>query len=270
MNLIENSIIFTDLDATLLDHNDYSYLEAAEMLSFIDKHKIPLIFTTSKTAVEVIELQRVMNISEPFIVENGGGIFIPFGYETFEVDEYIEKDGFKIIELGKSYCECKQFFKKCTKDFDLRTFSHMSAYEVSRLTDLDNHHAKMAKNRDFTEPFILNDDNQLMDLEKEADKKGFKITKGGRFYHLIGATQDKGIAVKKVVELFEKNKKVKPYVIALGDSKNDIQMLQSADLPILLPRHNEGFIVLDLPNLMRAKFHSSKGWNSSLKEVFGV
>jgi len=270
MDLINRSIIFTDLDATLLDHHDYSYHEAEQMLRFIDSNNIPLIFTTSKTAVEVIELQKIMNISEPFIVENGGGIFVPNNYKAFDVEDYVEKDGFKVIEIGKSYCECKQFFKSHKDSFDVRTFSNMNIHEISRYTKLDNHHAKMAKERDFTEPFILNNDEHLPLIEEAAALKDFKITKGGRFFHLLGISQDKGIAVKKVVELFEETKKQRPYVIALGDSKNDIEMLQVADLPILIPRHDESFINIDLPNLIRADFKSSKGWNSSLKEVFGV
>jgi len=269
MNLITKSIIFTDLDATLLDHYDYSYHEAEEMLRFIDDNQIPLIFTTSKTAVEVIELQRIMGISEPFIVENGGGIFIPHNYKRFNVEEHTEKDGYKVIELGKTYCECKHFFK--THDyFDVRTFSNMSPYQISRLTKLDNHHANMAKQRDFSEPFVLNIDEQLSQIEEEAAAQGFKITKGGRFFHLMGEKQDKGVAVKRVVELFADTIEEEPYVIALGDSKNDIQMLQAADLPILIPRHDETFIALDLPNLVRARYKSSKGWNSSLKELFNV
>ncbi len=49
-------VVFTDLDGTLLDHDSYSYTAAEPALDFIRNNNIPLIFTTSKTAIEVEEL----------------------------------------------------------------------------------------------------------------------------------------------------------------------------------------------------------------------
>ena len=34
---------------------------------------------------------------------------------------------------------------------------------------------------------------------------GLKITRGGRFHHLIGTGQDKGEAVRRVMEIFREN-----------------------------------------------------------------
>jgi len=69
--LEENTIIFTDLDGTLLDHDSYSFEEASFMLDFIKEHDIPLIIVTSKTRNEVIGIQKRLGISTPFIIENG-------------------------------------------------------------------------------------------------------------------------------------------------------------------------------------------------------
>ena len=52
------NIIFTDLDGTFLNHHNYSFEEAQEALETISQKKIPLIFTTSKTKIEVELLQK--------------------------------------------------------------------------------------------------------------------------------------------------------------------------------------------------------------------
>ncbi|PLY10869.1 MAG: hypothetical protein C0626_04350 [Arcobacter sp.] len=93
-------LIFTDLDGTLLDHETYDFSEANDMLNFIDKQKIPLIIVTSKTKDEVLELQKKLNISMPFIIENGAGIFIH------------KNNGFDLIALGKTYETTITTFKK--------------------------------------------------------------------------------------------------------------------------------------------------------------
>ena len=52
---------------------------------------IPLVFVTSKTRAEVVRLQEEMGIREPFIVENGGGIFFPRGYRNFCIPGGVER-----------------------------------------------------------------------------------------------------------------------------------------------------------------------------------
>jgi len=74
-----NILVFTDLDGSLLNHDDYSFEEARPALDRLRKAKIPLIFVTSKTCREVEPLQNRLGLREPFIVENGGGIFVPRG-----------------------------------------------------------------------------------------------------------------------------------------------------------------------------------------------
>ena len=43
-------LVFTDLDGTLLDHEDYSYAAANEALAELRSRRIPLILCSSKTA----------------------------------------------------------------------------------------------------------------------------------------------------------------------------------------------------------------------------
>jgi len=74
------TLVFTDLDGTLLDHDTYSWAAAAPALEELQRREIPLIFCTSKTDAEVQALRRAMGNSHPFIVENGGAIVIPPGF----------------------------------------------------------------------------------------------------------------------------------------------------------------------------------------------
>jgi len=73
-------IIFTDLDGTLLDSDTYSYEKAKIALQLLKKRRIPLIFCTSKTRAEIEFWRDEVGNYDPFISENGGGIFIPKDY----------------------------------------------------------------------------------------------------------------------------------------------------------------------------------------------
>ena len=70
-------IIFSDLDATLLDHYTYSFIPAEEALKLASVKGIDIIFTTSKTRVEIDIYRKKLGNKNPFIAENGGALFIP-------------------------------------------------------------------------------------------------------------------------------------------------------------------------------------------------
>ena len=72
-------LIFSDLDGTFLNHNTYSYGSLKNYINNLDL-EFELIFVTSKTFGEIIEIQNKLNINHPFIPENGACIFFPPGY----------------------------------------------------------------------------------------------------------------------------------------------------------------------------------------------
>lgn len=251
-------LIFTDLDGTLLDHKTYDFNEAKVMLSIINNKNIPLIIVTSKTKDEVIELQKRLSISYPFIIENGAGIFVP------------KSKDYELISLGKTYETTLLFFKKYSKNFPLKGFHEMSDEEVSLHTQLPLEKAKLARKRTFSEPFILEDESKLDELKKLAISDGFDVVKGGRFYHLITFGQDKAKAVKQMKKYYESLYKKSFQTIALGDGENDITMLESVDIPILIRKHDDTFINCKIKNLIKSKYIGPKGWNDSLKKVLNV
>lgn len=258
------NIIFTDLDGTFLNHHNYSFEEAQEALAIISQKKIPLIFTTSKTKIEVELLQQKVGIVEPFIVENGAALFIPKNYQNLNLDFLPDFEEYKVLVFGKTYNQILNFYNEYKEEFGLKGFSDMNNQEISELTGLDASSATLAKQREFTEPFVMEDIKKLEKLKNLASTFKIKITQGGRFFHLIGEKQDKGIAVKKSIELFEKLYDEKINSIALGDGENDIKMLEVVDTPIVIKNHNDEYLSLDLKNLQKSTYQGSSGWNEMI------
>ncbi len=254
----EKSLVFTDLDGTLLDHNNYSFDAAREMLLWIKEHEIPLIIVTSKTKSEVIKLQKRLNITAPFIIENGAGIFLP------------GKGSLEMVPLGKLYSETREYFLAYAKEIDMRGFGDMSVEEIAAHTGLSLESAADARERTFSEPFILENERDLEKLKNMAEKDGFSIVRGGRFFHLITKGQDKARAIKWLIEHHDKSSESRLHTVALGDSDNDITMLESVDTPILIPHPDGSFIDCDILNLIKAPAPGPAGWNDALKEYFHV
>ncbi len=248
-------VVFTDLDGSLLNHDDYSFDDAREMIEFLKENSIPLIIVTSKTKDEVLRLQKLLKIDSPFIVENGAAIF------------FRENKDLKEITLGESYKKIRAFIEKVKDKYEIKGFRDMSLDEIIAYTGLEEEIAKISSKREYSEPFLIKDERKLSEVEKLAEKEGLKIMKGGRFYHCMSVNQDKGRAVDILLNMYKrKNPKLKS--IALGDNYNDIPMLLRVDIPVLIPRYNHKFIDFDKKGLIRAKYPGSKGWSEALERIF--
>ena len=269
---MKRPLIFTDLDGTLLDPATYSCQPAYPALKLIREKQIPLIFCSSKTRKEIEHYRRLLDNQDPFVTENGGGIFIPEGY--FDLSALppglvtIREPGYTVIRLGAPYPLLRRAVRELRAEgFAITGFGDMTAAEVAGLTGLDAEQATMAKERDFDEPFILN--GVSADAERLCESiraKGFYSTKG-RLFHLLGKS-DKGEAVDLLSALFRERWRCEPTVIALGDSPNDLPMLRRADYSVAIRKpdgsHDPSF---DLPQMIKADGIGPAGWSEAVLQV---
>jgi mannosyl-3-phosphoglycerate phosphatase len=266
-NLFQNMIIFTDLDGSLLNHDDYSFSDAKCSLKLIRKNSIPLIFCSSKTRIEVEALQKAAGIKAPFIVENGSAIYIPKDYEINCSNDAQDIGEYWLIMLGVNYMVIRSFVNGISKDYQVKGFGDMSATEIAELSGLSLEEAGMAKMREFTEPFIIDNRKMIPALRESANLRGIAITEGGRFYHFIGAGSNKGLAVGRIRNIFSRNNMREMMVIGLGDSLNDFTMLSCVDIPVLIPHPDGTYADIDLPGMIHAKYPGSRGWNDAVISI---
>ena len=68
-------VFITDLDGTLLGHEDFSFIPIRDdFLNLLDRG-IQIIFNSSKTATEIRALCDDLDVKLPFICENGAALF---------------------------------------------------------------------------------------------------------------------------------------------------------------------------------------------------
>lgn len=260
-------LIFTDLDGSLLDHADYSYEGARPALDRIAREGWPLVFVTSKTRSEVVRLQRRMGIEGPFVVENGAAAFFPSSLAGLDIKGARMEGSFRALVFGRPYAEVRRFVEDVRGEYGLRGFGDMEAREIAEWTDLPLEDAVRARRREFTEPFLMADPERLPELKSDAAARGFTITTGGRLYHLMGADQSKGRAVRKVQEILA-GPGPKPVVsLGLGDSPNDAEMLEVVDHPIVIPRPDGSVMDVRRDDAVVAPEPGSRGWSSALLDV---
>ena len=264
-----HSIVFTDLDGTLLDHHGYSWAAAGPALARLAELRIPVVFVTSKTRAEVEMLQRQIGVDAPFVVENGGGVFFPPGAAGWPLDGARPCDRYRLVCLGRPYREIRGFVETARRRHGIRGFGDLSDAEVAELTGLDLRQARCARAREFSEPILLERPDAIDLLEAEARAKGFALTRGGRFRHVIGAGQDKGRAARIVAEAYEASRPAGATVrtIGLGDSPNDAPMLDVVDIAVVIPGPDGDVLEPARDDAVVAPYAGSRGWNTTVLEI---
>ncbi len=262
-----NAIIFTDLDGTLLN-DEYSFDSALPAITLIEKYKIPLVICSSKTRSEIEFYRAKLNNDHPFICENGGGVFIPIGYfgpnVIIPAHHRALNSQYDMITLGANYSKLREILIELQKEgFLIKGFGDISTEEISRRMGLSTEEAKMAQQRDFDEPFFYEDKEQkIVDLLNSIKQKGLNATKG-RIYHLLGQS-DKGKAVSILTDLY-KQKYGSVTTMGVGDSPNDIPMLEKVDIPIIVQKPDGTYDdSITIPNLIRAQGIGPSGWNDAM------
>ena len=266
---IQNYIIFTDLDGTLLDHHTYQFADAIPALELIKEHGIPLILTSSKTKVEMQGFQQSMGIEQfPFIVENGSAVYTNIGYfHTESTKEIIEN--YDCYKLGKTYSEIVNILENISKEFNytIRGFHNTNKNEIIERTKLSPEAVELAIQREFSIPLFF-DDKAKEILLNEINSYNLQMLFGGRFMHILGET-DKGKALNLVKQGFSNKYQSQAFkTIAIGDTLNDVAMLKNADIKILVKRHNNEYDKrVEIDKLIYSPYIGPKGWNHSLLDI---
>jgi mannosyl-3-phosphoglycerate phosphatase len=261
-------VIFTDLDGTLLDLETYSYDEALPSIERLRSQDVPIVFCSAKTRAEQEVYRKVLQIDDPFIVENGGAVFTSQGYFPFDFEYHKVKDGYQVIELGIPYHRIREILAQIRADtgVDFRGFGDMSAEEVASLTSLDLEAAQRAKAREYDETLNLEGTpDEINRVLNEIKKTGLNYTSGGRYYDVTGPN-DKGKATRILINLFNiKSGQIR--TIAIGDSPNDLPMLSAVDIPVLVQKPGGTWEEIDIPHLRRVEGIGPEGWARAVEEI---
>lgn len=263
-------LIFTDLDGTLLNGEDYHYDEAIPVLTALRQQQIPVIPVTSKTRSEVEVLRQTIAPNDPFIVENGSAVFVAPADERFAIAPTKTLGNFQLMQLGCTYTEARTGLCQLSEALghDLQGFGDLSRKKIMQLTGLSAEEADRAKAREFTEPFLTLKTIPPEEVEAAANTLGFQVVVGDRFSHLIGTQAGKGKAVQQIVQAFQSAHPDTPITtLGLGNSPNDRAMLEAVDVPVIIPGRTGPHPGLTMYDWKVAPFPGAKGWASIVQAL---
>jgi len=248
-------LVFTDLDGTLLDHDTYSWAPAQPALEQLRRAGVPVIFNSSKTAAEQIVLRDRIGNEHPFIVENGAAVYVP-------------RDGdYEVQRFGADRANLVALARRLREERGLRFegFSDWTPKQLASIADLSEEMAALALQRCCSEPLLWRDDEASLHwFQQRIEEAGFRLVRGGRFLHLMGRF-DKSEAMAWLRRRYAPADGVNPTVLALGDSPNDADMLDAADIAAVIRSAKSDQVCPTRPRrVLRTKSRGPEGWQEAM------
>ena len=263
-------IVFTDLDGTLLDSRTYSYQQSLAAIERLREDGIPIIFCSAKTRAEQEIYRDELGLFHPFIVENGGAIFIPRAYFPFPFDYHKAVDDLLAIELAIPRGRVRRLLTKIGRDndFHFKGFADMSAVEVAEITGLPLESSKLAQQREYDEPVEFDSSGKdVSEFLTKLGQAGLNWSYGGRLHHVMGGG-GKGKAAEILSRLYRKMwGEIR--TVGLGNGLNDLPLLEQADIPILVQKRDHSWEDMNLPRLRKVQGVGPEGWSRAIAEIFG-
>ena len=260
-------LIITDLDGTLLNYETFSYKPLVPFIKKIISKKILIIPNTSKTKDEVLKFLNEIKYPTPFIVESGSAIYYP---KKFNYSGKIKINDFELIYSSKNKKSIhKALSSKVFKNYRnlYRITNDIKNMDLANFSGLSIENLKDIKKRDFSELIVWDSSKKNLNKFKMLlNKKDLSLLEGARFLHLKGRG-DKGIAINKLLKFMKSSKITVNKTISLGDSINDIPMLNSTDFSCIIKLPNKDYINFNGESVFRSKKEAPLGWKEALMSI---
>ncbi len=258
-----SALVFTDLDGTLLDHRTYRWDAARPALDALRERGIPVVLCSSKTRAEMLAIQEALGLAGPLVVENGGAV-LSTGNGAVERRFPDRLGGLPARVFGVPYHRLRAALEALRAGLPGRItgFGDVDDRTVARWTGLPPERARLARRREFDEPFVWEPEPPARAVEAAraaAVAMGLQLTRGGRFWHLTG-DNDKGRAVRWLVDAVAAAWGRRPRTLGLGDSENDLPMLTAVDEGVLVERNGGGFLEPRPPGIRAVSGRGPEGW----------
>jgi mannosyl-3-phosphoglycerate synthase len=215
-----------------------------------------------------------LGVTAPFIVENGGAIYVPKDYFRLPFNYDKALPDYLVIEFGIPRSELRHRLNPildaaCRKieanprvgGIAINSFDNMTTEEIAKETGLSLKLAALAKQREYSETLKIEGDRRAIELG-EINNAGLLAIHGGQFYEVTGGN-NKERAARVLLEMYKLN-----YggivSFGIGDGIADIPFLNHVDYPMLVQNADKRWQRLEIRNLARVKGIGPEGWSRAI------
>jgi mannosyl-3-phosphoglycerate phosphatase len=198
-------VAFVDIDGAPLEPTDRPF-RLASALESLAGERIMLVFYSHRTRAEMETIRQSLGVFHPFICESGAAAFVPGRYFGTDLENARDVAGYQTIEFGAPYGDMVSAVHRLADRLGLGIlgFSDMSVEQVARECGTSLLDARLAKLREYSEPFRLLLANPVAErrMVKAIAAAGLTTIARASFYY-VGSVSGPGAAVAVLSTLYK-------------------------------------------------------------------
>lgn len=199
------AIVFVDADAIPAPPGPADAHRLAATLEILAAGRITLLLCSRRTRAEVEGIRQALGVFHPFICERGAVAYVPGRYFGTDLEGTRAVGGYQAIEFGSPYAQVVERLRRVADRLNLGVvgFNDMSVDQVARECGLPLLNARLAKLREYSEPFRLLSPSALAEwrLIKALDGAGLTCVSLGAFQQ-AGTAPGVGAAAAVLTTLY--------------------------------------------------------------------
>lgn len=236
-------MIVTDLDDTLLDKNGKVSLEDKKAIMEAQEKGVKFVLASGRPTYAMKDLAKELNLSKygSYILSFNGGIIT-----ECSTNNIILKETLSVEDIHKLYAFSKEENIHIITYIDDQIISETESEYIDvevNLTKMPHNLVKSFKEevkKDSVKCIILSEPTHLKEMEKKLIEKygeEYSIAISKPFFlEVTKKGVDKGQSLLRLVDILDIDSKE---IIAVGDSYNDISMLEVAGLSVAVENAKE-------------------------------
>ena len=232
-------VLFTDPD-TLRDGRD-DWMATREVVRELEDRGIAVVLWGNETRAEMELIQSDLNVQHPFISENGGGLFIRHGYFQDCPVRGRDIQSYDVLDFGRPYHEVAEALHDVALRHECPVigFSVMSIEDVARECGLSLAQARLAKLREYDEPFRVADSEPATysRICSALRRFGYRCFSHERFHHATGVA-DKAQSIRTLTSLYCDAHDGHVLTIGVAKAQSETCLLEAVDVPLVVRSAN--------------------------------
>jgi mannosyl-3-phosphoglycerate phosphatase len=229
-------VLFTDPD-TLREPGHREWTATRSAVAAFEDQGIAAVLWGNETRSEMELIQSDLNLQHPFISENGGGLFVRHGYffDRPTIGRRIQQ--YDVVDFGRPYGEVAEALHDVARrdECPVIGFSDMSIDEVARECRLSLAQARLAKLREYDEPFRTVDAKPATYSRvcSALRRRSLRCFTHEAFHHAT-AVADRTHSIRTLSALYRQAHDGHVLTVGLAREPSEICLLQAVDIPIVI------------------------------------
>ena len=231
-----SSILYLAVDS-LIPARGKAIAGLDEFMAALDHAGLPIVWVSSRTRLQLDDPRRKAGHNQPFIGEDGCGVYLPEDYFHLKPEKTVRLGRFTCIPVAERQPAAMEALEDLAEAAGVEAvpLRSLSPRELAQNSGLPSREAELLRQPDFDELFFLAgaSDADVARVREEASARKLQLREHGVLWSLaVGASVPR--CVRELTKLYDRALRYHAASVAIGTSADAQALFPACDRQVLL------------------------------------